>query len=174
MVNELPASRYSLSRLSREVARARFSSCRQESVSPNVEQAIRTQQTKPRFTGHLFRVELSTEGGAQCVSIIQRSKNPGQFSLTLRIFFFKIKIPPSHICQEIVKQRCSVKNRINQVIKEETKGTNQHLPSPNQTPAAEAALDSNVQEIEPLPGQKHPVTSADQPFHQPTPDIKNK
>jgi hypothetical protein len=46
------------------------------------------------------------------------------------------------------------------------------LPSPNQTLAAEAALDSNVPEIEPLPGQKHPVTSADQPFHQPTPDIK--
>jgi hypothetical protein len=92
----------------------------------------------------------------------------------LRIFFFKIRIPPSHICQEIVKQRCSVKNRINQVIKEETKGTNQHLPSPNQTPAAEATLDSNVPEIEPFPGQKHPATSADQPFHQPTPDIKNK
>src|SRR5688572_22135084 len=100
MVNELLASRYSLSRLSREVARACFSSCRQESVSPNVKQAIRTQQTKPRFTGHLFRVELSTEGGAQHVSIIQRSRNPGQFSLTLRIFFFKIRIPPSHICQE--------------------------------------------------------------------------
>jgi hypothetical protein len=31
-----------------------------------------------------------------------------------------------------------------------------------------------VPEIEPFPGQKHPATSADQPFHQPTPDIKNK
>jgi hypothetical protein len=48
------------------------------------------------------------------------------------------------------------------------------LPSPNQTPAAEAALDSNVLEIEPFPGQKHPVTSANQPFHQPMPQIKNK
>jgi hypothetical protein len=48
------------------------------------------------------------------------------------------------------------------------------LPSPNQTPAAEAALDSNVPEIEPFPGQKHPATSADQPFNQPMPDIKNK
>jgi hypothetical protein len=99
------------------VARARFSSGRQESVSPNVKQAIRTHQTKPRFTGHLFRVELSMEGGAQHVNIIQRSRNLGKFSLTLRIFFLKIRIPPSHICQEIVKQRCLVKNRINQVIK---------------------------------------------------------
>jgi hypothetical protein len=31
-----------------------------------------------------------------------------------------------------------------------------------------------VPEIEPFPGQKHPATSADQPFHQPMPDIKNK
>jgi hypothetical protein len=34
IVNELLASRYNLSRLSREVARARFFSYRQESVSP--------------------------------------------------------------------------------------------------------------------------------------------
>jgi hypothetical protein len=92
----------------------------------------------------------------------------------LRIFFFKIRVPPGHICQEIVKQGCSVKKQINQVVKEETKGTNQHLPSPNQIPAAEAALDSNVPKIEPFPGQKHPATSADQPFHQPMPDIKTK
>jgi hypothetical protein len=119
--------------------RARFSSCRQESVSPNVKQEIRTQQTRPRFTGHLFRIELSMESGVQCVSIIQRSRNPGQFSLTLRIFFFKIRappgqfsltlrifffkirVPPSHICQEIVKQRCSDKKQINQVAKKGSK-----------------------------------------------------
>jgi hypothetical protein len=114
------------------------------------------------------------ESGVQRVSIIQRSRNPGQFCLTLRIFFFKIRVPPSHIYQEIVKQGCSAKKQINQVAKEETKGTNQHLPSPNQIPAAEAALDSNASEIELFPGQKHPATSADQPFHQPMPDIKNK
>jgi hypothetical protein len=94
MVNELLASRYSLSRLSQEVTRAHFSSYRQESVSSNVKQAIRTQQTKPRFIGHLFRVELSAESRVQRVSIIQRSRNPGQFSLTLRILFFKIRAPP--------------------------------------------------------------------------------
>jgi hypothetical protein len=114
------------------------------------------------------------ESGVQRVSIIQRSRNPGQFSLTLRIFFFKIRVPPSHICQEIVKQGCSAKKQINQVAKRETKSTNQHLPSPNQIPAAEAALDSNASEIELFLGQKHPATSADQPFHQPMPDIKNK
>jgi hypothetical protein len=48
------------------------------------------------------------------------------------------------------------------------------LPSPNQTPAAEAALDSNVPEKEPFPRQKHPATSVGQPFHQPMPNIKNK
>jgi hypothetical protein len=105
------------------------------------------------------------ESGVQHVSIVQRSRNPGQFSLTLRIFFFKIRVPPGHICQEIV-------NQINQVVKEETKGTNQHLSSPNQILAVEAALDSNVPEIEPFPGQKHPATSVDQPFHQPMHDIK--
>jgi hypothetical protein len=67
------------------------------------------------------------ESGVQHVSIIQRSKNPGQFSLTLRIFFFKIRILPNHICQEKVKQGCSAKKQINQVAKEETKGTNQHF-----------------------------------------------
>jgi hypothetical protein len=114
------------------------------------------------------------ESGVQRVSIIQRSRNPGQFSLTLRVFFFKIRVLTGHICQEIVKQGCSAKKQINQVVKEETKGTNQHLPSPNQIHAAESALDSNVLEIEPFSGQKHPATSADQPFHQPTPNIKNK
>jgi hypothetical protein len=144
MVNELLASRYSLSRLSREVMRACFSSYRQESVSSNVKQAIRTQQTKPRFTGHLFRVELSTESRVQRVSIIQISRNPGQFSLTLRILFFKIRAPPgqfsltlrmfffkirvlpSHICQELVKQRCYNKKQFNQVAKKEAK---EHRPA---------------------------------------------
>jgi hypothetical protein len=82
------------------------------------------------------------KSGVQRVSIIQRSRNPGQFSLTLRIFFLKIRVPPSHICQEIVKQGCSAKKQVNQVAKEETKDTNQHWPSPNQIPTAEAALDS--------------------------------
>jgi hypothetical protein len=91
------------------------------------------------------------ESGDQRVSIIQRSRNPNQFSLTLRILFFKIRAPPSHIYQEIVKQGCSAKKQTNQVAKEETRGTNQHLPSPNQIPAAEAALDSNASGTEPFP-----------------------
>jgi hypothetical protein len=49
MVNELLESRYSLSRLSREVTRAHFSSCKQESASSNVKQAIRTQQNKAQI-----------------------------------------------------------------------------------------------------------------------------
>jgi hypothetical protein len=114
------------------------------------------------------------EGGVQRVGIIQRSRNPSQFSLTLRVFFFKIRVPPSHICQETVKQGCSAKKQIGQVSKEEIKGTNQHFPSPNQIPAAEAALDSNVSEIELFPEQKHPAISADQPFRQPMSDDKNK
>jgi hypothetical protein len=101
------------------------------------------------------------ESGVQRVSIIQRSRNASQFSLTLRIFFFKIRVPLSHICQEITKQGCSAKKQINQAAKEETKGTNQHLPSLTQIPAVEAALDSNASEIELFPGQKHPATSAD-------------
>jgi hypothetical protein len=45
----------------------------------------------------------------------------GKFSLTLIIFFFKIRVLPSHICQEIVKQRCSDKKQINQVAKKGSK-----------------------------------------------------
>jgi hypothetical protein len=74
----------------------------------------------------------------------------------------------------MVKQGYSAKKQINQVAKGETKGTNQHLPSPNQIPAAEAALDSNVLETELFPGQRHPAISADQPSRQPKPDIENK
>jgi hypothetical protein len=114
------------------------------------------------------------ESGIQHVGIIQRSRNLGQVRLTLRIFLFKIRVPSGHIYQETVTQGCSAKKQISQVAKEETKGTNQHSPSPNQIPAAEAALDSNVLEIELLLGQKHPATSTEQPFHQPMPDVKNK
>jgi hypothetical protein len=53
-------------------------------------------------------------------------------------------------------------------------GTNQHLPSPNQIPAAEAALDSNVSETKLLLGQRQPAISADQPSRQPMPDIKDR
>jgi hypothetical protein len=80
----------------------------------------------------------------------------------LRIFFLKIRIPPSHIYQEIVKQRCSTKKQINQVIKKRKQNnTDRHLPPPNQIHAAEAALDSNAPETKLLLGQRHPATSAD-------------
>jgi hypothetical protein len=101
------------------------------------------------------------ESGIQRVGIIQRSRNPGQVRLTLRIFLLKIRVRPGHIYQETVTQGCSAKKQISQATKEETKGTDQHSPSPNQIPAAEAALDSNVSETELLPGQKYPAISAD-------------
>jgi hypothetical protein len=100
------------------------------------------------------------ESGVQRVSIIQRSRNPGQFSLTLRILFFKIRISPGHIYQETVKQGRSAIKQIGQIAKEETKGTNQHLPSPNQILAAEAALNSNASETKLLLGQRHPAILA--------------
>jgi hypothetical protein len=114
------------------------------------------------------------KSGVQRVGIIQRSKNLGQFSLTLRIFFFKIRIPLYHIYQETVRQGCSAKEQISQAAKEEAKSTNQHSPSPNQIPAAEAALDSNMSETKLLLGQRHPAISADQPSRQPMHDIKNR
>jgi hypothetical protein len=80
----------------------------------------------------------------------------------LRIFFLKIRIPPSHICQEIVKQMCSDKKQINQVIKKrKQKSTDRHLPPPKQIHTAEAALDSNAPETKLLLGQRHPATSTD-------------
>jgi hypothetical protein len=114
------------------------------------------------------------ESGIQRVGIVRRSRNPSQFSLTLRIFFFKIRIPSYHIYQETIMQGCSAKEQISQAAKEEAKGTNQHSPSPNQIPAAEAALDSNMSETKLFLGWKHPAISADQPSRQPMPDIKNR
>jgi hypothetical protein len=98
----------------------------------------------------------------------------GQVRLTLRIFLFKIRVPPGHIYQETVTQGYSAKKQISQVAKEETKGTNQHSPSPNQIPTAGAALDSNVSETKLFLGQRRPAISADQPSRQPTPDIDNR
>jgi hypothetical protein len=72
------------------------------------------------------------------------------------------------------KQGCSTKKQISQVAKEETKGTNHHSPSPNQIPATEAALDSNVLETKLFLGQRHPAISADRPSRQPTPNIDNR
>jgi hypothetical protein len=159
------------------VARACFSSCGQGSVSPNVEQAIRTQQTKPRFPCHLFRVELSMESRVQRVSIIQRSRDPdqfsltlgillfkiralsGQFSLTLSMFFFKIRVLPGHVYQETVKQECLAIRQITQIANEGKKGTNQHLPSPSQIFTTEVTLDSNALGTKPLLGQRSPVIS---------------
>jgi hypothetical protein len=86
---------------------------------------------------------------------------PGQFSLTLRMFFFKIRILPSHIWQETVKQRCKSKKQFNKVAKKKQKSTDQHLPPLSQKHAAEAAPDSNAPETKLLLGQKHPATSAD-------------
>jgi hypothetical protein len=114
------------------------------------------------------------ESGIQRVGIIQRSRNPGQICLTLRIFLLKIRIPSGHIYQETVTQGCSDKEQISQAAKEETRGTNLHSPSPNQIPTAEAALDSNVSETELLLGQRHPAISAGQPSRQQMPDIKNR
>jgi hypothetical protein len=61
------------------------------------------------------------ESGIQHVGIIQRSRNPGQVRLTLRIFLFKIRVPPGHIYQEMVTQGYSAKKQISRVAKEEHK-----------------------------------------------------
>jgi hypothetical protein len=90
------------------------------------------------------------------------------------MFLFEIIVPSGHIYQETVKQGRSTKKQISQVAKEETKGTNQHLPSPTQILADEAALDSNVLETELFLGQRHPAISADKPSRQPMPNIENR
>jgi hypothetical protein len=117
------------------------------------------------------------EGRVQRVSIMQRSRDPGQFSLTLRILFFKIRAPPGqfnltlrmfffkirvlpdHICQETVKQGCSSIKQITQIANEVKKGTNQHLPSLGQILVAEVTLDSNALGTKPLLGRRSPVIS---------------
>jgi hypothetical protein len=71
-------------------------------------------------------------------------------------------------------QGCSAIKQITQIANEGTKDTNQHLPFPSQILAAEATPDSNALETKPLPGQRSPVISTDQPFRPPMPDIKNR
>jgi hypothetical protein len=79
------------------------------------------------------------ESRVQRVSIIQRSRDPGQFSLALRILFFKIRAPPGqfsltlrmsffkirvplgHVCQETVKQGCSAIKQITQTANKSKK-----------------------------------------------------
>jgi hypothetical protein len=61
MVSELLESRYNLSRLSREVARIRFSSCEQKSTPSKTKQVIGTQQGKTQFCKLPFQNQAEHE-----------------------------------------------------------------------------------------------------------------
>jgi hypothetical protein len=52
------------------------------------------------------------EGGVQRVGIIQRSRNPGQFSMTLRIFLFKIKYRRAISVKKQSSKGVQLKNRL--------------------------------------------------------------
>jgi hypothetical protein len=79
IVKELLASRYNLSRLSREAASARFSSYKQEATFSTQSTISVTKSTKGIYiVCHPFRVKLSTEGRIQRTRAIQRSRNLGQ------------------------------------------------------------------------------------------------
>ena len=119
MVSELLESRYSLSKLSREAARLRFSSYKQKSSSFRIQDR---DKAKHRFVSYLLRVKLDMKRRTQSVSIIQSRRDLTQLDLTLRIlllevsaslshlglilrmFFFKNYDLPSHPYQEVFKQ----------------------------------------------------------------------
>jgi hypothetical protein len=66
IVKELLASRYNLSRLSREVASAGFSSYEQEATFSTQSTISMAKSTKGVYLmRHPFRVKLGTEGGMQ-------------------------------------------------------------------------------------------------------------
>jgi hypothetical protein len=94
IVKELLASRYNLSRLSREAASARFSSYEQEATFNTQLTISVAKSTKGVYLMyHPFRVKLSIKGGIQRTHAIQRSRDLGQVGLTLRILLLKIRAP---------------------------------------------------------------------------------
>jgi hypothetical protein len=86
IVKELLASRYNLSRLSREAASARLSSYEQEATFNTQSTISVAKSTKEVYLMcHPFRVKLRIEGGIQRTRVVQRSRGLGQVGLTLRI-----------------------------------------------------------------------------------------
>ena len=94
IVKELLASRYNLSRLSREAASAWFSSYEQEATFSTQSTISMAKSAKGVFLmRHPFRVKLGIEGVIQRTRTIQRSRGLGQVSLTLRILLLKVRAP---------------------------------------------------------------------------------
>jgi hypothetical protein len=94
IVKELLVSRYNLSKLSQEAIRARLSSCKQESTFSTQPTKNTAESTKGVYLiCHPFWVKLSIERRIQRTRIVQRSRNPSQVGLTLRILLLKIEVP---------------------------------------------------------------------------------
>jgi hypothetical protein len=94
IVKELLASRYNLSKLSRDAASARFSSYEQEGTFSTQSTISMAKSTKGVYLmRHPFRVKLGIEGGIQRTRAIQRNRGLGQVSLTLRILPLKVRAP---------------------------------------------------------------------------------
>ena len=81
MVSELLESRYNLSRLSREAARIRFSSCEQKSTPSKTKQVIGTQQGKAQFCKLPFqnRAEHEEKNSVHWRHPRQQRLDPAQF-----------------------------------------------------------------------------------------------
>jgi hypothetical protein len=94
IVKELLASRYNLSRLSRETVSARFSSYKQEATISIQSTISMAKSTKEVYLMRCpFRVKLRIEGGIQRTVDMQRSRGLGQVGLTLRILLLEVRAP---------------------------------------------------------------------------------
>src|SRR5688572_21188562 len=80
MVSELLESQYNLSRLSREAARIRFSSCKQKSTSSKTKQVIGAQQGKAQFHKSPFQnlAEREEKNSVHWRHLRQRRSDPVQ------------------------------------------------------------------------------------------------
>jgi hypothetical protein len=91
IVKELLASRYNLSRLSREAASARLSSYEQEAIFITQSTISVAKSTKEVYLMcRPFRVKLRIEGGIQRTRVVQRSRGLIQVGLTLRILLLEV------------------------------------------------------------------------------------
>jgi hypothetical protein len=193
MVSELLESRYNLSRLSREAARIRFSSCEQKSTPSKTKQVIGTQQGKAQFCKLPFqnRAEHEEKNSVHWRHPRQQRLDPVQFgseSTSPRsqhtagpiqpdlgnVFPQELKSAESFLARDNQTKRGQKVKQVHSEGKEKQKGTNQRWLPPIQRRDVEVTLDSNMQETKPLLGRKHPAISSGWPSHPPKPDEENR
>jgi hypothetical protein len=90
------------------------------------------------------------------------------------VFPQELKSAESFLARDNQTKRGQKVKQLTSKAKRSTKGTNQRWLPPIQRRDVEETLDSNMQEMKPLLGRKHPAISAGWPSHPPKPDEEDK